>query len=79
MNWESAGNAIAGIIMSGIIGIGMISIILFFVGTVKGDHHKNRRRRSTYRPAYRPKFDTPDFRYVVNTHVGNYFVYFLKY
>jgi hypothetical protein len=78
MNWGSAGDAIAGIIMSGIIGIGMISTIMFFVGAAKGDYRKKRRRRSPYRATPRTSYETPEFRYVENTHAGHYYVYFVE-
>ena len=78
MNLESAGDAIAGIIMTGIIGIGMISMAMFLLGAAKGDYKRPRRRRSYYKTAYKPHYETPDFRYAENTHAGHYYVYFVE-
>jgi hypothetical protein len=77
MNWSAAEDAFVGIIMLGLFGIGVGSMIMFFVGAANGSYKKRPQRRRTlpYRsPNY---YETPEFSYVENPNSNQYFVYFV--
>ena len=77
MNWSAAEDAFVGIIMLGLFGIGVGSMIMFFVGAANGSYKKRPQRRRTlpYRsPNY---YETPEFSYVENPNSSQYFVYFV--
>jgi len=75
---DSAGDALAGLIMFGLFAIGIASMIMFFVEGMKGSHKKrpSRQRRLPYRPAN--YYETPEFSYVENPNSNHYFVYFVE-
>ena len=78
MNWSAIEDAIAGIIMLGLFGIGLGSMIMFFVGAANGNHKRRppRRKKITYQPSN--YYETPEFSYVENPNSNHYFVYFVE-
>ena len=78
MNWSAAEDAFVGIIMLGLFGIGVGSMIMFFVGAANGSY-KRRPSRRRILPYQSPNYyETPEFSYVENPNSNHYFVYFVE-
>jgi hypothetical protein len=78
MNWSAAEDAFVGIIMLGLFGIGVGSMVMFFIGAANGSYKRRppRRRRSPYQSSNH--YETPEFSYVENPNSNHYFVYFVE-
>lgn len=77
MSTGGIGDAIAGLIMLGLVGVGFASVIIFFVENLGGSKRKsyNRRRISYQSPKY---YEPSNFDYIENPNSNHYFVYFVE-
>lgn len=77
MSTGGIGDAIAGLIMLGLVGVGFASIIMFFLENLDGSKNKSyRRRKISYQSS--KHYEPSNFDYIENPNSNHFFVYFVE-